>query len=190
MYTYSQCGKVGRWFTEIGAWRKTSSNFKFGRLCFISPKFHVFQLWFQSQEPRTWEHGVFSVHEISKSTLRTAFRTTPKMPCPTYWRDSKHGGIAFPGGMAFPRVLAVPERSYNHAHSALPQVLAGFRINQGIAFPQVLAVPGPTVKVLSPSTGRTTNDPDEPRIRACGVAVRCEERNTVFAKGSKHTKLG
>ena len=112
------------------------------------------------------------------------------MPCPKYWRDSKHGGIAFPGGIAFFRVLAVPERSHNHAHNALPQVLAGFRINQGIAFPQVLAVPGPTVKVLSPSTGRTTNDPDEPRIRACGVAVRCEERNTVFAKGSKHTKLG
>ena len=43
---YSQSGKVGRWFTEIGAWRKTSSNFKFGRLCFNSSKFHVFQTTF------------------------------------------------------------------------------------------------------------------------------------------------
>ena len=39
-------------------------------------------------------------------------------------------------------------------------------------FPQVLAVPGPTVKVFSPSIlAVTTNDPDEPRIRACEVAV-------------------
>ena len=39
---YCQSEKVGRWFTEIGAWRETSSNFKFGRLCLNSSKFHVF----------------------------------------------------------------------------------------------------------------------------------------------------
>ena len=70
------------------------------------------------------------------------------------------GGIAFPDRFAFPQVLAVPKRSHSHAHNALPQywqesstdgiqnqstargnrfppnhnalpqVLAGFRINQ------------------------------------------------------------
>ena len=181
---YSQSGKVGKWFTEIGAWPKTSSNFLAVYVSFL-PSFMSANFGFIVRNLGAW---VFSVHEMTASTLRTAFRTTPKMPCPKYWRDSKHGGIAFLGGVAFPQILAVPERSQNHVRNALPQVLAGFRSNQrhgGIAFPQVLEVPGPTVNVLSPSTGRTTNDPDEPRIRACGVAGRCEERNTVFVRGSK-----
>ena len=163
------------------------------------------------------------------------------MPCPKYWRDSKHHNIshnhahyALPqvlagfridrghGGIAVPRVRAVPGRIRNHAHNALPQVPAGFTNNRGhggialqvlaasgrihnhtqnapstggiqnqstargTAFPQVLAVPRPTGTVFSSSTGRTTNDPDKPRIRACGgagwpfpgcgVAGRCKER--------------
>ena len=58
-------------------------------------------------------------------THRTAFKAMPKMPCPKYWRDSKHDGVAFPGRIAFPQVLAVPKRSHNHVHNAFPQVLAG-----------------------------------------------------------------
>ena len=61
----------------------------------------------------------------------------------------------------------------SHAENALPRVLTGFRPNQrhrGNAFPEALAVPGPTEKVFSSSTGSTTNDPDEPRTRACGGA--------------------
>ena len=80
----------------------------------------------------------------------------------------------------------------NHAENALPQVLTGFRTNRR----RVLAVPGPTVKVFPQvlaqnyERSRRTTDPG---TRGCGVAVsgmrgcggRCEERNTVFVKGSK-----
>ena len=77
--------------------------------------FHFFQRFMSSNfgfKARNLGAWVLSVHEMTSSTLRTAFRTTPKMPCPKYWRDSKHGRT-FPGGIAFPQVLAVPEN--NHA---------------------------------------------------------------------------
>ena len=78
-HIYSQSGKVGRWFTEIGAWRKTSSNFKFGRLCFMSSKFHVFQLW---------------CTKCSRAGT-AAFRNTPNIVCSKHWRDSETvGGTA------------------------------------------------------------------------------------------------
>ena len=117
--------------------------------------------------------------------FQDAFVTTPTMLCPKpqvlagFTNNRGHGGIALP-------VLAASGRIQNHTHNA-PST--GGIQNQStarrIAFPQVVAVPRLTVKVSSSSTDRTTKGPDEPRIRACGVAGRCEERDTAFPKGSR-----
>ena len=74
---------------------------------------------------------------------RTASRTTPRMPCPKYCRDSE------------------PIDGAGDSLSPKPQCFApstGGIQNQSKAwgnrfFPRVLAVPGPTVKVFSSSTG-------------------------------------
>ena len=100
---YSQSAKVGRWFTGIGAWRKTSSNFKFGRLCFISSKFHVFQLWCTKCFPAG----------------TAAFRNTPSIFAPSTGEIQNRRGHR---GRAFTQAPAVPGPTV----TALPQVLAGF----------------------------------------------------------------
>ena len=155
-------------------------------------KFHVFQLVHKMPlSPKYWQF-------LNKVI------TMPTMHFPRYWQEQKQFHPSTGISRTTPKML-------------LPQVLTGFRINRrhadpqcfapstggiqtqstawGNRFPPVLAVPGPTVTVFSSSTGRTTNDPGEPRIRACrgvglpfpgcGVVRRCEARNTVFAKGSE-----
>ena len=105
-----------------------------------------------------------------------------------------------------PQVLAVPKRSHNHVHNAFPQVLAGVTAESlspkyGHFEPTVLH-PAPRRKCFAPSTDGIQNQSTAWRNRfppstggswtyragwpfpGCG-AGRCEERTTVFAKGSK-----
>ena len=163
-YIYSQSGKVGRWFTEIGAWRTASSNFKFGRLCFISSKFHIFQLWCTKCLPAG----------------TAAFRNTPNIL-------RGHRGIAFTQVLAVPRLTGLhsepratffggtaeslspkywqfqdsPDCIQNHAQIALPQVLAGGIQNTAESLPpkywQLLNAVITCPQCVSPSTGGSQN---------------------------------
>ena len=111
----------------------------------MSSKFHVFQLWCTKCLPagRIQKHaqhflllvlarfgnsrghrGIASPKywQIQEPpVLHSEPRPTPRL----YWRDSKHGGIAFPAESLSPKYLAVPKRRHNHVHNAFPQVLAG-----------------------------------------------------------------
>ena len=109
---YGQSVKVGRWFTEIGAWRKTSSNFRFGRLCFISSKFPVFQLWCTECLPAG----------------TAAIRNTPNIICSKYWRDSETvGGTAEAPRNKYWQFQDPPYCIQDHTQNAMHQVPAGFR---------------------------------------------------------------
>ena len=114
--------------------------------------------------------------------------TMSTMRFPSYWRESRRNRIHPSMG------ISRTHRMHHHEENALPQVLTEFRINQrhgGIAFHQTT----PTSGIQNQSTAWRNRFPQSTGgswthragwpFPGCGVAGRCEERNTVFAKGSK-----
>ena len=83
---YSGSGKVGRWFTEIGAWCNTPSNFKFGRVS-RTRRVKVFLRF----PPST---GVSRTHrESSFPQVLAEIRPTQKR----WIRGCRGAGLPFPG---------------------------------------------------------------------------------------------
>ena len=141
----------------------------------MSSKFHVFQLWCTKCLPagRIQKHAqhflllVLARFRNSRGhrgiaspkywqiqeppVLHSEPRPTPRL----YWRDSKHGGIAFPAESLSPKYLAVPKRKHNHVHNAFPQVLAGVTAE---------SLSNQSEESLSPKYWRFLDPP-------CGVAV-------------------
>ena len=179
---YSQSGKVGRWFTEICAWRTASSNFKFGRLCFISSKFHIFQLWctkclpagtaaFRNTPNILRGHRGIAFTQVLAVPRLTGLHSEPRPNClapSTGGRDSKHGGIASSKYWQFLNAVITCPQCVSPSTGG-SQNSSG---HGGIAFTQVRAFPEPTV--LHP----------EPR-RKCFAPSSDGIQNQSTARGSR-----
>ena len=87
-------------------------------LCFFAPGTGEIQK--QSGAPR---NRLYPSTGMSKKHC-TAFRTTLKMPCLKYWRDSKHGGSLSPAESHSPKYWQFLNAVMT-VHNAFPQVLAG-----------------------------------------------------------------